>query len=841
LKIATLELAVEQPVYTVDSNGNATSFAVTPTGQSYDAERDDWLVGIINNSTGALKAIALSTPASSTEGVFAFDGDGPCIYNRSDCYGSILSTGWTYRGPNNTFVTSGNGRTGTVKFTNPILPFSSTVPQPPGTCGTQLCNSTWFALESLPVTNVAQQVNPVSTSGPSTVTNTFNNSVTVIQEIDFPGNTANPNGSDSLATTNFPIDSSVWPQYVVGTPWATSQCAAHLGNGGSGNLCSLYVNACWNSATQSLSTASDAFCPSVNNPSLGVITLKDTFDWIKPQILPGTTVSLIAFTPPASTPYLQWTSSNASVNPVCANILSTATPCYITDRLVDMYGDQTTTRGTSPRTKSWNITAFNVAMLLTNVLALPNSSSAIPPGTVACPLTNSAPLNDTNPGSSTFENPPYTTTQNLWFNGNCYVDFVVNKAIAPPVPNNNFVAAIPSTFTYGSATVPDPSTPLSNTGSAAPWDTQSQLQGLTLTGLLGGDGSAKSMHWSAMDAAGITEKNIQLLTDPNATCPNPDNDPSIPPHPTSTLFCYTTSLFSTQVNLDSVSPSLVQACAQTPASANGYGWYNTDVTANCSAADDRSGIGSASPAIAGVSPATPVLPPTAVSFAVGTNVPTSNASAYTGNQSVCDLAGNCLNTQLGPFQIDKVAPTVGAITFSPAGPTFLRGQSVTASFSCSDAGSGIATCNGPNGTQSPAAVNTATSGAQTFTVTATDKAGNSANGSANYTVGDFTINVTPASQTISSGHTGTFTITVTPGAGLTGTVNLSCTNPIPSTTCTISPNVDNLSGSPINSTVTLNASKSVTHGTWTLTFTGTYAGTNVTRTTTSVLTIKGQN
>jgi hypothetical protein len=205
------------------------------------------------------------------------------------------------------------------------------------------------------------------------------------------------------------------------------------------------------------------------------------------------------------------------------------------------------------------------------------------------------------------------------------------------------------------------------------------------------------------------------------------------------------------------------------------------------------------------------------------------------------LAGNCLNTQLGPFQIDKVAPTVGTIAFSPAGSTFLRGQAVTASFSCSDLESGIAACTTASGSQSPATVDTSTTGPHTLTVNATDKAGNSGSGSANYTVGDFTVSVSPASQTISSGHTGTFTVTVTPSGGLTGTVNLTCTNPIPSTTCSISPNVDNLTGSPINSTVTLNASKNVTHGTWTLTFTGTYAGSNVIRTATTILTIKGNN
>jgi hypothetical protein len=63
-----------------------------------------------------------------------------------------------------------------------------------------------------------------------------------------------------------------------------------------------------------------------------------------------------------------------------------------------------------------------------------------------------------------------------------------------------------------------------------------------------------------------------------------------------------------------------------------------------------------------------------------------------------------------------------------------QGQQIAASFSCADEpnGSGLASCNGtvPNG--SP--IDTATPGQKTFTVTATDKAGNSASLTRTYTV-----------------------------------------------------------------------------------------------------------
>ena len=107
------------------------------------------------------------------------------------------------------------------------------------------------------------------------------------------------------------------------------------------------------------------------------------------------------------------------------------------------------------------------------------------------------------------------------------------------------------------------------------------------------------------------------------------------------------------------------------------------------------------------------------------------------------------------------------------------------------------------------------------------------------TVGDFSITATPATQTISSGHQAIYTITVTPINGLTGSVNLSCSGAPPNSTCSVSPSLDNLQGKPVVSTVTLSANKNVNHGTFTLTFTGTY-GSGLTHSTSVILTVKGQ-
>jgi hypothetical protein len=138
----------------------------------------------------------------------------------------------------------------------------------------------------------------------------------------------------------------------------------------------------------------------------------------------------------------------------------------------------------------------------------------------------------------------------------------------------------------------------------------------------------------------------------------------------------------------------------------------------------------------------------------------------------------------------------------------------------------------------------ATTGARTVTASYIGDGnfqGSSTSGSVQVIVGDFSITATPASQTISSGHQATYTITVTPIGGLTGVVNLSCSGAPPNSTCSISPSADNLSGAPVNSTVTLSANKNVNHGTFTLTFTGSYGGGALVHSVSVSLTVKGQS
>ena len=94
-----------------------------------------------------------------------------------------------------------------------------------------------------------------------------------------------------------------------------------------------------------------------------------------------------------------------------------------------------------------------------------------------------------------------------------------------------------------------------------------------------------------------------------------------------------------------------------------------------------------------------------------------------------------------PVKLDTVNPVASSITLSPPTGPYTRGQTVTASYSCTDDNSGVVTC----GTHKVGAttstgtltgpLDTSSLGNKTFTVTAVDAAGNtSAPQSVNYTV-----------------------------------------------------------------------------------------------------------
>jgi hypothetical protein len=145
-------------------------------------------------------------------------------------------------------------------------------------------------------------------------------------------------------------------------------------------------------------------------------------------------------------------------------------------------------------------------------------------------------------------------------------------------------------------------------------------------------------------------------------------------------------------------------------------WHRDDVRIGCSATDGGSGV----------------QPRSDASFGLSTNVPagTADANAATGTARVCDAVGNCVTA--GPvrgLKIDKAPPRIQLSGLSN-GATYLLNQSVAvgAPISCTDEGSGVATCSVPN------RVDTSAVGRFSLTATATDEVGNTATLSVSYSV-----------------------------------------------------------------------------------------------------------
>lgn len=155
---------------------------------------------------------------------------------------------------------------------------------------------------------------------------------------------------------------------------------------------------------------------------------------------------------------------------------------------------------------------------------------------------------------------------------------------------------------------------------------------------------------------------------------------------------------------DTTPPAI--SCAAAPA-----GWQSMNVSIACTASDSGSGLANAADS----------------TFTLSTNVAdgVATTSAATGSRSVCDVRGNCATAgPISGIMIDRKPPS---ISISAPSGIYTINQTVAVSVNCSDAGSGLATCNG-------SAFSTATPGAFSFTVTATDLAGNSATSTSDYTV-----------------------------------------------------------------------------------------------------------
>jgi len=135
-----------------------------------------------------------------------------------------------------------------------------------------------------------------------------------------------------------------------------------------------------------------------------------------------------------------------------------------------------------------------------------------------------------------------------------------------------------------------------------------------------------------------------------------------------------------------------------------------------------------------------------------------------------DAAGN-VGTSAVTVRIDTAAPTI-AVTTPSTTATYVRGQVVNAAYSCTDPnpGSGIATGGCAGSAANGAPIDTSTVGPHTFTVTATDVAGNVTTRSVSYTVANS--NVAPvvrADWGVGARNVGFFGLTATVRGSFTDT------------------------------------------------------------------------
>ena len=157
-----------------------------------------------------------------------------------------------------------------------------------------------------------------------------------------------------------------------------------------------------------------------------------------------------------------------------------------------------------------------------------------------------------------------------------------------------------------------------------------------------------------------------------------------------------------------------------------------------------------------------------------------NDGSFTANGTLKDNAGNSASASFGPIQVDKTAPTITATATKADNTAYTAGawtnQAVTVSFTCSDAGSGVASC--------PPDQPFSADGSFTANGTATDNAGNPANTSFSVKI-DKTAPTIVAAATTAPNAAGWYnsdvTVTFTCTDALSGTPAGACPDQVLST------------------------------------------------------------
>jgi len=528
------------------------------------------------------------------------------------------------------------------------------------------------------LSTTATQPTPITTT--PTVTAIFNSAKNNIVQhvVDFSGALSTPTGNEPtnpvMSNSNQAIAPADWVKYVANSPLATTSCIPHNGEGGN---CKLYIDLC---TSEGNPTPAGINCP---QSSADNIVIQDTFDATpKPTTAPGTGFGFLMGGDGWST---QGQASCIFGGPL------TGTSCP-QDILVSFTGDTNSSAG---RTKSLNSTFVTVSGVL-----MPNTFTSVSP-------TNSYGWTNTPTPTLSFASYPPgigSGTPVPLDNTNHPVNGYIAAPIASIAYNVNG-AAIPlspilnSASCFGTPTTPGGPVPLNAAIEFAPAPVPLALnQGLN------------TMQYSATDCAGISEL-VFTFDVPSQT--------------------WSTGTKSAPVYVDSVPPAANCPAADTL-------WHNGDVMLNCPATDNASGFAPVTSTVGGTS-----FGALSLNVPLSTNVgggPVEVTNAFTGSTVISDLAGNTATAgPVGPFKIDTKAPIINAVS-PPQGSVqnYFLNQTVktTATYDCSDGGSGVAKCG--TASYAPAVqgttanisnnVNTAVLGqSQSFTISAKDAVGNSAN------------------------------------------------------------------------------------------------------------------
>ncbi len=483
---------------------------------------------------------------------------------------------------------------------------------------------------------------PVSTTGPTSFDFNANNGQELVHAVNFvpvsgtgPTYPLNDPNTLNIQSTNISVDITTWPQYVTGGPLAPSTLFPMVADNisGPGTNGGLFVDLCYDpTMVGAAATPSDANCPFYPNGSTNFLGINVVADLVsKPSIAPGTT-SVLAHYEPNTTGTTTWSPSpiNGAANPACVVTLgspsatqpASPTDCDVLDIQQSIGGDQTTSSGRS-RGKGTFAFAYNVPMLLSTV-------------SVNGTQLNNPPANSNGASAS------------LWFSAASAplgLTFLVNPACPPgsatcpalPTAANNYFSAAPVAGESFDVTSLTGTSVVGTTAATAPSNfTTAAVGPVTFTGTLTGvqlpDGQY-ILQWSALDNVGILEQNQQRVPAVVGQTQCPDGSPV-----SLGGFCYTTTLFSAQLNVDSTPPTITPTF--TPPSTGNIFAVGSTVIVNFGCADNLSGIATCqSTGVAGLTNGGAL------------NTASSQVGTHTFTITATDKAGNAAKPQTVSYQI----------------------------------------------------------------------------------------------------------------------------------------------------------------------------------------------